>query len=110
VIPYKVPSPGKLSEFGLTADQHRELWGDGRCIICRQPFTVDGARCAVIDHDHETYYTRGVIGSYCNYEIGVHHDNAEWFTRVGEYLTHPPTELWAPRPRIANAPPERLMK
>lgn len=103
---FKLPPPARLRHYGLTAEQYRELWGDGFCPICLKPFGP-GPRTACIDHDHRTWEVRGVLDTSCNYTLGYMHDNADWFQRAANYLLHPPTELWTPRPRLEDAPPRQ---
>lgn len=104
---FKLPPPRKLREFGLTAEQYRLLWGGGLCPICLKRYTVGGQRTAVIDHDHHTFETRGVICSADNYWLGCMHDDADKLARASSYLILPPTAAWHPVPRIADAPPRQ---
>lgn len=102
----KLPPKARLRHYGLTAEQYVELYGDGHCPLCWKAYGV-GSRTPCIDHDHKTYFTRGVLDRACNYALGERHDNAAWFRHAADYLYHPPTELWTPRPRIENAPPRQ---
>lgn len=45
------------------------LWDqqDGMCALCRQP--LDSPRVWVIDHDHKTEKTRGLLHSWCNHRV-----------------------------------------
>lgn len=59
-----------------------------RCCLCRKPFTR--SRPYALDHKHIDGLVRGVPCSPCNEAMGVRHDDAGWFARVGAYLDSPP--------------------
>jgi hypothetical protein len=77
-------------KYGLTPEQWAELMRaqHNRCAGCLKGFSR--ARLPCVDHDHESGLVRGLQCTACNYEIGLRHDDAEWFLRIGNYLQHPP--------------------
>jgi hypothetical protein len=76
-------------KYGLTAEQWNKLWDSqhGRCFICRKLFS--STRLACVDHEHEEGLIRGLLCTNCNYDLGLHHDNIEWFQRAAVYLAAP---------------------
>lgn len=100
-----VPSARTLRKMGLDVFQFSKLWAhqQGRCAICRRTFT--GNRRPCIDHDHFTYEVRGLLCSYCNYEIGCLHDDSGWLQRAADYLNDTPaSNLWQQVPLVSGAP------
>lgn len=57
----------------------------GACPICRDT-TPRSKRGWVVDHDHKTGNTRGVLCNHCNVGIGFLRDDAEVLQRAIEYL------------------------
>jgi hypothetical protein len=78
-------------KYGLTEEQwHRLLLAcRSHCPLCVKPFSSTRLPC--VDHDHVSGLVRGLVCTACNYELGTHHDNAEWFSRCADYLNHPPS-------------------
>lgn len=81
-----------LRRYNLTLeDYHAMLEECGhKCPGCRKRFN-DTTRLPCIDHNHETGLVRGLLCFNCNREIGTHHDNADWFRNIANYLTNPPS-------------------
>lgn len=81
-----------LDKYGVS----REAWDEelGRlhfhCPGCQKPFSSTRLPC--IDHDHLTGQWRGILCTACNMEVGVRHDDADWFERMADYLHNPPCE------------------
>lgn len=76
-------------KYGLTVEQWNKLWDhqQGRCFICRKPFSSN--RLACVDHEHTEGLIRGLLCTDCNYQLGLHHDNLDWFQRAAVYLDYP---------------------
>lgn len=81
----------KLKKYGLDEEQFADMLDAqrGRCAICEKRIDVRN-RPAHVDHDHGTGLVRGLLCAYCNTELGLHHDDARWFCRAGEYLDSSP--------------------
>lgn len=78
---------------------------EGRCPICRRTFTRKRVPC--VDHDHRDGLVRGLLCSPCNQLIGFMHEDVTLFEHAASYLRRPPAEdVFDPRPRDPNAPPE----
>jgi hypothetical protein len=76
-------------KYNITDRQWHALWDaqHGKCFICRKSFSR--SRLACVDHDHTSGLVRGLLCTDCNYELGLRHDNAEWFSRAAAYLNSP---------------------
>jgi hypothetical protein len=76
-------------KYGLDIEKWNKLWEaqHGRCFICRKPFSA--TRLACVDHDHVEGLIRGLLCTPCNYDLGTHHDNIDWFQRAAVYLASP---------------------
>ena len=81
--------------YNLTPDQWEEMYEEqgGVCAICELEETV---KCAsgsgkiatlVVDHDHDTGFTRALLCNRCNTATGQLRDNAATAHAVGEYIT-----------------------
>lgn len=72
----------KLSKYGLTEEQFRELEEEhkGLCGICLNKVEL------VIDHCHKTSMVRGLLCSTCNSGLGMFKDNPETMKAAIVYL------------------------
>lgn len=63
----------RLSKYGLTDEQYRELErrAGGECMICGKAF--EGVPC--IDHCHKSGEVRGLLCSRCNFALGFLNDD-----------------------------------
>ena|SRR5579871_711299 len=103
-----IPPASQLRKFNLSASQYIALWDltGGHCPLCSKPFNSKiPARNACIDHDHRTFKVRGLVCAACNYELGVHHDNANWFDACARYLRYPSTYQIGLNVLVADEPP-----
>lgn len=90
----------QLIKYGLNQGQWQLLLkAMPVCPACRKPWSSTRLPC--VDHRHADGLVRGLLCTSDNYDIGTHHDNAEWFARVAGYLAQPPAvtvlgEVWVP--------------
>ena len=80
-------------EYGITADQYDEMWGqqDGLCAICCQPETrinpVNGkVGMLAVDHCHVTNGVRKLLCHKCNVAIGLLGDNPDRLRAAAAYI------------------------
>lgn len=57
-------------KYGLTPEEHTALLAKGVCDLCGKVPKLGKIRNLVIDHDHETGKTRGVLCRHCNSSLG----------------------------------------
>lgn len=76
-----------LAHRDLTPDDYEELWAqqNGACAICRR-----SDRALVIDHDHASGETRGLLCRQCNVAVGLLRDDAVTADQIARYLSAPP--------------------
>jgi hypothetical protein len=84
----------QLRKYGITEEQYEaQLQAQGnRCPLCTKVFS--STRLPAIEHRHTDGLWRGITCIPCNFEMGAHHDKADWFRRVADYLDNPPAETW----------------
>lgn len=85
-------SPSSLAPYGLNRETYATLvYAAGwYCPLCDKPFTEGRQRPRVIDHEHRSGLTRGIVCRQCNDRIGYLHENVEWMARTVAYLNYPP--------------------
>jgi hypothetical protein len=78
----------RLRQRGFTAYElaYRMNEQDNKCVVCLSRFHSSGKRTPVIDHDHATGHTRGIICTLCNTAIGQLGDNETGLQRALEYV------------------------
>lgn len=86
--PYKQPPDVTLDKYGLTLEQHIEMWlaQDGKCLICYVDEFDLGKRRLHIDHNHTTGFVRGLLCSNCNTAIGMFEDDIYRMEKAIQYL------------------------
>lgn len=69
--------------YGLTPEQYQKMWEDqnGQCA-----FPSCGKPIEVVDHDHKTGITRGLLCHTCNLAIGHFQDNVNLMAEAIAYL------------------------
>lgn len=100
-----LPTNATLAKYNLSRDDFIKLWDVqlGRCPICHKKFSKK--RYACIDHDHETWKVRGLLCSFCNYELGVIHENLAWLDGAADYLRRPTAQRVGLDITVKGAPP-----
>lgn len=90
--------------YNLVVEQYARLLGAQRekCAVCCKRFSR--TRPPVVDHDHLSGLVRGLLCGPCNYELGLRHDDAEWFRRAADYLENPPAVAVIGRVYVPNSP------
>lgn len=81
-----------LRTYGITEAEYDDLLDaqGGRCAICRKP---PKTKSLAVDHDHRTGRIRGLLCSFCNYNLlGRRDRDVHLFLRAYEYLTEPPCD------------------
>lgn len=91
----RIARRAKLKRMGLTEQEFDDLLAlqNGQCPICGTELQqASGDRdfdCdAVIDHDHETGLTRGLLCHRCNMALGLLRDNTDALRRAADYIRH----------------------
>lgn len=74
--------------YGLSEQQWQALIESGKCPLCLKLYASN--RLPAADHRHVDGLVRGALCVSCNYDLGVHHDNAGWLRRAADYLDNPP--------------------
>src|SRR5207247_2731565 len=71
----------RLSQYDLTIEEYEKLLEqqEGCCAICQEP--VD-----VIDHNHKTGETRGLLCRACNAGLGMFRDSTNLLLMACKYL------------------------
>lgn len=74
-----------LKKYGLTKEQNELLYKkqEGKCAICNIFFL---RKDLVVDHNHTTGETRGLLCNSCNRGIGLLKDNVEILFAAQQYL------------------------
>jgi Recombination endonuclease VII len=74
--------------YGLTPDEcNQMLQGcDGRCPLCKTPFTELWNEQPQIDHCHKTGVVRGILCRACNQGLGLFKDNPKLLRAGARYL------------------------
>lgn len=80
------PNHHNLKKYGLTPEEfsYLHMYQTGVCAICRKKRTL------VIDHDHKTLRTRGLLCGSCNRALGLLQDNPKILRAALSYLEVPP--------------------
>lgn len=102
----KPPAASRLDKFGLSvADWWAQLSAqDGKCAICKRRFTL--SRLPHCDHNHRSGWFRGLLCNGCNQDLGMRHDDKDWYYSAWLYLEAPPANGVFFVPRIhEDAPP-----
>jgi hypothetical protein len=79
----------RSSRYGITREQFLALDAeqDGRCAICKMPFTATGTTRRHLDHDHAIGgKVRGLLCASCNLGIGHFNDDSELLRAAAAYL------------------------
>ncbi len=73
-------------KFGITPStlEALEKWQDGKCAICRTPFTFGKP---TVDHCHRTGRVRGLLCFHCNTGIGQLRDDPKLIRKAIRYLS-----------------------
>ena len=73
------------SEYGITVEQHRQMFIDqnGRCAICNKLF--DNRKDICVDHNHTNHQVRQLLCKKCNILLG-HIENNTSLSNAIEYL------------------------
>jgi hypothetical protein len=80
-------------EYNITLAEWQEVFDfqKGVCYICERKLTKKGKPFILsVDHSHTTGQIRGLLCWQCNKAIAILQDNAEWASRVVNYLNFPP--------------------
>ena len=82
--------------YGITRDDFNLMWSSqkGLCKICEVPLTnieIDGdtrnkSNTCVVDHEHDTFFVRGLLCSRCNKGLGLFDDSVEKLEKACKYL------------------------
>ena len=77
-----------LKKYALTPDDVQKMLTEQHncCALCDKPFSEQGQRQYVVDHDHGTGVVRGLLHGVCNTALGVIEDNFEWVEQALVYL------------------------
>lgn len=86
-----------MNGYVSVADAYREQWDyffekqDGCCAICHVKHSVVSP--LVLDHDHESQKSRGLLCSSCNTGVGCFRDNAVKLQAAIDYVSRPQANL-----------------
>lgn len=82
--------------YGITREYFNFMWDGqkGLCKICETPLTnieIDGdtlnkSNTCVVDHDHETFFVRGLLCARCSKALGLLDDNIDKLEKAKQYL------------------------
>lgn len=74
-----------IKKYGLTKEQNEALYTkqEGKCDICKTFFL---RKNLVVDHNHGTGKTRGLLCNNCNRGIGLLKDNPDILFAAQQYL------------------------
>lgn len=74
--------------FGLTVDDYDIMLKrqDGVCAICKRHRIAARTYHMVIDHNHKTGVTRGILCNWCNRALGLLGDNIQFLENAIVYL------------------------
>ena len=79
----------KIYANGVSEIEKQKLidYQDNCCILCQEEFDFrDWKKSPVVDHDHLTLRTRGILCNGCNLAVGFIKDNSETAERMVDYL------------------------
>ena len=112
VHPEKRKARNKLehikSRYGISREEHAILRVacDGRCQICKTPFSVIWKDQECIDHCHKSKVVRGLLCRACNTGLSQFNDNPELLRAAVRYLERPASNRSnrLPRPSLPQSP------
>ena len=98
---HKRPTINKASRlrtfYGISLDEYRDMIikQDGKCAICKSPFSDEKAFLPHVDHDHSSGWVRGLTCQTCNSGLGQFNEDIGRMQSAIEYLISnaPPTEF-----------------
>lgn len=75
--------------YGISIEEYDGILDGqrGRCAICGD--ANNGGRRLVVDHDHDTGCTRGLLCTLCNRALGLFHDDLVLLNAAAAYLARP---------------------
>lgn len=86
--------------YGVSVEEFEEQLRrqNGKCPICLVVLRVAvedsyASDTAVIDHDHDHDFLRGILCSKCNKSLGLAGDNEEGLARFQHYLDNPTWQI-----------------
>lgn len=89
----KVRNSNLKKRYGLTFEDLERMLRDQdrKCVICGKELflhgaSVDQAKIARVDHNHETGEIRGLLCDDCNTGLGKFRDNPEYLLKAASYL------------------------
>lgn len=67
--------------YGISLEEANQLIIDSnnQCNICNTELNT--LRDIKIDHDHTTGEVRGILCQHCNFVLGIHENNPNWFDK-----------------------------
>ena len=82
-----------ITRHGITQDDYMELFNrqKGVCLICGNKETMinkktNAIKFLVVDHDHKTGKTRGLLCNACNVGLSRFRDNPEYLREAARYI------------------------
>lgn len=84
--PQKVRDSVLRSNYGITRDEWKTLYGkqEGLCAICCE--VLDRGRKTHVDHCHQTEKVRGLLCGKCNVAVGMLKDDPELMRASARYV------------------------
>lgn len=76
----------RLYKLAIKEKEHRIKSQNGKCPICERPVSLNDFKNSIIDHNHVTGKTRGILCNMCNVLLGFARENTEILKRAIIYL------------------------